>query len=66
VRWPCHSSITQGDVIIDQIDCYGLAMDDQKYLYVSNTKKNEVRLYQSGDRNGTLVAGGNGKGADPN
>ncbi|CAF3628807.1 unnamed protein product [Rotaria socialis] len=39
VRWPCHSSITQGDVIIDQIDCYGLAMDDQKYLYVSNTKK---------------------------
>ncbi|CAF4499651.1 unnamed protein product [Rotaria socialis] len=59
VRWPCHSSITQGDVIIDQIDCYGLAMDDQKYLYVSNTEKNEVRLYQSGDRNGTLVAGGN-------
>ncbi|CAF3849033.1 unnamed protein product [Rotaria magnacalcarata] len=59
VRWHRHSSTTQGEAIIGQIDCYGLAMNDQKYLYVSNTEKHEVRRYQSGDRNGTLVAGGN-------
>ncbi|CAF3782112.1 unnamed protein product [Rotaria magnacalcarata] len=66
VRWHRHSSTTQGEAIIGQIDCYGLAMNDQKYLYVSNTEKHEVRRYQSGDRNGTLVAGGNGKGAGLN
>ncbi|CAM4792218.1 unnamed protein product [Rotaria magnacalcarata] len=44
----------------------GLAMDDQRYLYVSDTEKHEVRRYQLGEKNGTLVAGGNGKGSGIN
>ncbi|CAF4942276.1 unnamed protein product, partial [Rotaria socialis] len=62
VRWSCRSGTTQGEILIDNIDCYGVAMDDQRYLYVSDWKKHEVRRYQLGEKNGTLVAGGNGKG----
>ncbi|CAF5058556.1 unnamed protein product, partial [Rotaria socialis] len=40
----------------------GLAMDDQRYLYVTDWIKNEVRRYQLGEKDGTLVAGGNGQG----
>ncbi|CAF4627469.1 unnamed protein product [Rotaria sp. Silwood2] len=62
VRWSRCSGTTQGEILIDNIDPYGLAMDDQRYLYISDYKKHEVRRYQIGDKNGTLVAGGNGKG----
>ncbi|CAF0801008.1 unnamed protein product [Rotaria sp. Silwood1] len=41
-------------------------MDDQKYLCVSDFQNHEVRRYKIGDQNGTIVAGGNGKGADLN
>ncbi|CAF4311735.1 unnamed protein product, partial [Rotaria sordida] len=66
VRWSRRSGTTQGEILIDNIDCYGLAMDDQRYLYISDTDKHEVRRYQIGDKNGTIVAGGNGKGAGLN
>ncbi|CAF0791768.1 unnamed protein product [Rotaria sordida] len=62
VRWSRRSDTTQGEILIDNIDCRGLAMDNQRYLYVSNDNKQEVRRYQIGDKNGTLVAGGNGRG----
>ncbi|CAF1252462.1 unnamed protein product, partial [Rotaria sordida] len=62
VRWSRRSGTTQGEILIDNIACHGLAMDDQRYLYISNTDKHEVRRYQIGDKNGTIVAGGNGKG----
>ncbi|CAF4328367.1 unnamed protein product, partial [Rotaria sordida] len=66
VRWSRRSGAAQGEILIHNIRCLGLAMDDQRYLYISHTDKNEVRRYQIGDKNGTLVAGGNGKGAGLN
>ncbi|CAF4694663.1 unnamed protein product, partial [Rotaria sp. Silwood2] len=62
VRWSRRSGTTQGEILIDNILCYGLTMDDQRYLYISDTEKHEVRRYQIGDKNGTIVASGNGKG----
>ncbi|CAF2949982.1 unnamed protein product [Rotaria sp. Silwood2] len=62
VQWPRRSGTTQGEILLDNIFCSGLAMDDQRYLYVSDTTKNEVRRYRIGDKNGTLVAGGDGTG----
>ncbi|CAF3821342.1 unnamed protein product, partial [Rotaria magnacalcarata] len=62
VRWSRRSGTTQGEILIDNIYCYGLAMDEQRYLYVSDVGKHEVRRYQLGEKNGTLVAGGNGHG----
>ncbi|CAF1368676.1 unnamed protein product [Rotaria sordida] len=66
VRWSRRSGTTQGEILIDNIRCYGLAMDDQRYLYISDDEKHEVKRYQIGDKYGTLVAGGNGKGAGLN
>ncbi|CAF2042369.1 unnamed protein product [Rotaria magnacalcarata] len=62
VRWSRRSGTTQGEILINNIQCYGLAMDEQRNLYVSDWKKHEVRRYQLGEKNGTLVAGGNGTG----
>lgn len=66
VQWSLFSIGNQGEVLIDDIDPFGLAMDNQRYLYVSDWKKNEVRRYQLGDKNGALVSGGNGEGNDLN
>ncbi|CAF2984763.1 unnamed protein product [Rotaria sp. Silwood2] len=66
VRWSRRSGTTHGESLIDNIQCYALFMDDQRYLYVSDEKRDEVRRYQIGDKNGIIVAGGNGKGANLN
>ena len=42
VRWFRRERTTQGEVVIDNIDCYGLTMIHQRYLYVSDTEKHEV------------------------
>ncbi|CAF4359664.1 unnamed protein product, partial [Rotaria magnacalcarata] len=60
VRWSRRSGIIQGEILLDNIYCWGLAMDEQRCLYVSNTEKHEVRRYKLGEKNSTLVAGGNG------
>ncbi|CAF4026569.1 unnamed protein product [Rotaria sp. Silwood2] len=62
VQWSRRSGTTQGEILIDSISCHGLAMDDQKYLYISDVGKNEVKRYRIGDKNITIVAGGNGQG----
>ncbi|CAF0954028.1 unnamed protein product [Adineta steineri] len=51
-------------ILIDNIDCYGLAIDKNRLLYVSDYKKNEVRRWKMGEYNnkGVVVAGGKGKG----
>ncbi|CAF2117707.1 unnamed protein product [Rotaria magnacalcarata] len=66
VRWSRRSDTTQGEVLIDDIDCWGLAMDERRYLYVSDYMKGVVRRYRLDEKNGTLVAGGNGKGVGLN
>ncbi|CAF3445126.1 unnamed protein product [Rotaria socialis] len=66
VRWSRRSGTTQGEILIDNIKCDGVAMDEQRYLYVSDWEKHEVRRYQLGEKNGTLVAGGNGRGDELN
>ncbi|CAF1559690.1 unnamed protein product [Rotaria sp. Silwood1] len=66
VRWSRRSGTTQGEILLDNIDCWGLFMDDQRYLYVSDTEKYEVRRYQIGDKNGVILAGENGNGAGLN
>ncbi|CAF2150752.1 unnamed protein product, partial [Rotaria magnacalcarata] len=57
VRWSRRSGTTQGEILIDNIDCYGLAMDEQRNLYVSDLGKHEVSQYQLGEKDGTPVAG---------
>ncbi len=65
VRWSLQNGTT-GKTIISDIDCWRLTIDRKGYIYVVDYKKDEVRRWKIGDTNGTLVAGGNGKGNDLN
>ncbi|CAF1364228.1 unnamed protein product [Adineta steineri] len=51
-------------ILIHNIDCWGLAMDKNGFLYISDLKKNEVRRWKMGEYNneGIVVAGGNEHG----
>jgi sugar lactone lactonase YvrE len=62
MRWSRENN-TNGEVIISNIDCARLTMDKDGSLFVSDCVKNEVRRWGKGEKgNGTIVAGGNGKG----
>ena len=65
VRWPRRNG-KNGQIIISDIDCCRLTMDDDGDLYVSDRNKHEVRRWKIGEVNGTIVAGGNGKGSHLN
>ena len=62
LRWSRRQEMRQGEVIVDNIHCWGLAMDHRRHLYVSDIENCEVRRYTIGDKNGIVVAGGNGRG----
>ncbi|CAF4208541.1 unnamed protein product [Adineta steineri] len=61
VQWSRQNG-KNGETIISDIDCCRLTMDNNRNLYVSDWKKNEVRRWKQGEREGTIVAGGNGEG----
>jgi tripartite motif-containing protein 71 len=65
VQW-FRQNEENGQIIISDIDCFGLAMDNNGYLYVSDCKKNEVGRWRIGDKHGIIVAGGNGHGHNLN
>jgi sugar lactone lactonase YvrE len=57
---------TNTQTIISNIDCSGLIMNNNGDLYVSDYEKIEVRRWKIEERNGTIVADGNGQGQPPN
>jgi len=61
MQWSRQNS-TSGQTIISDVVCYGLAMDDKGYIYISDYERHEVKRWRVGNTNGTVVAGGNGKG----
>ncbi|CAF3941535.1 unnamed protein product [Rotaria sp. Silwood1] len=61
LRWNRKTS-TFTRIIKENIACFGVAMDMEGYVYVSDTEKHEVRRYQPGNKYGTIVAGGQGQG----
>ncbi|CAF3471875.1 unnamed protein product [Rotaria socialis] len=65
MKWPRQNS-GNGQIIISNINCYGLAIDKYGFIYVSDCEKHEIRKWKIGDQNGKLVAGGNGKGENLN
>ena len=61
MRYSRHSD-SPPEIVIDGISCSRLAMHEDGTLYVSDSKKNEVRRWKKGETQGTVVAGGNGEG----
>ncbi|CAF3719553.1 unnamed protein product, partial [Adineta steineri] len=62
MKWSLYSDNQVDPVMIRVIPCWGLAMDNNGDLYVSEWDKHQVRRFYDGDRQGTVVAGGNGQG----
>ncbi|CAF1325817.1 unnamed protein product [Adineta steineri] len=60
IQWLYQNGIKQR-ILISNIDCYGLAIDKNGFLYISDLHKDEVRQWKEGDVNGRIVAGGNGR-----
>jgi len=67
VQWSRQNSQVL-QTIISNIQCYGLALNDNGYIYVVDDEKHEVRKWKLGEHQeqGILVAGGNGQGASLN
>jgi sugar lactone lactonase YvrE len=66
VRWSRQTNKNQ-PAIISHIACSRLTIDVNGDLYVSDCEKHEVRRWREGEINdGTVVAGGNGKGDQMN
>jgi sugar lactone lactonase YvrE len=61
VRWPRRNG-QSGETLISNMACCDLIMDNDGYLYVCDEKKHEVRRWRMGEKNGTIVVGGNGRG----
>ncbi|CAF1452933.1 unnamed protein product [Adineta steineri] len=53
---------TNPQIIISHTNCFGLTMDKNGFIYVSDRGNHEVRRWKQGDKKGELVAGGNGEG----
>ncbi|CAF1441247.1 unnamed protein product [Rotaria magnacalcarata] len=62
VQLSLRDDTTEREIILDNIDCYGLAMSDHRFLYVSDNVKHGVRRYLLGHKNGMLVTGGREEG----
>jgi hypothetical protein len=43
MRWSRQSGTTIGEIIIDNIACWGLTMDNERNLYVTDMENDEVR-----------------------
>lgn len=62
IRWPRYTDTKQGEILLINIHCWGLAIDDQRYLYISDTKHHEIRRYRIGETKGIIAAGGHKSG----
>ena len=61
VRWSMKDQHDQ-QIIISDIYCYGLTMNKNGDLFVSDCEKHEVKRWREHEKEGIIVAGGNGKG----
>ena len=63
-RWPRQKG-QKGETLVDSVACWGVTMDDNGGLYVTDVGGNDtVRRYRLGET--TVVAGGHGRGAGAN
>ncbi|CAF3792321.1 unnamed protein product, partial [Adineta steineri] len=65
VQWSRQNQ-TSSEIIIQNIKCNGVTIDDNGDLYVSEGETHSVKQFKQGEAKGTTVAGGNGFEEDPN
>jgi len=67
IRWSLENQQDK-QILIDNITCFGLMMNECGDLFVSDVDKHEVKRWRIGENEaeGTVVAGGQGKGNNLN
>ena len=61
VRWSLENQ-NDRQILIQDILCYGLMMNSKGDLFVSDYERDEVKRWKKDEKQGTIVAGGNGNG----
>ena len=66
VRWPLENRNDDKEILIENIKCWGLMMNENGDLFVSDLENDAVKRWRKGEigqgNEGTIVAGGNGRG----
>jgi len=64
VRWSLENPNGDKEILIENIKCWGLMMNENGDLFVSDQENDAVKRWRKGEigGKGTIVAGGNGKG----
>jgi len=65
VQWSLENQ-NDRQILIEDISCYGLMMNNKGDLFVSDYERNEVKRWKKDEKQGTIVAGGNGNGDELN
>ncbi|CAF0983422.1 unnamed protein product [Adineta steineri] len=65
VQWSRQRRIDP-EIIIPKIKCNGVTIDNDGDIYVSESQTDTVKQFKQGEAEGTIVAGGNGYGDNPN
>jgi len=61
VRWSLENQ-NDRQILIEDISCVGLMMNNKGDLFVSDYERNEVKRWKKDEKQGIVVAGGNGNG----
>ena len=61
VRWSLENQ-NDRQILIEDISCVGLMMNNKGDLFVSDWQRDEVKRWKKDEKQGTIVAGGNGEG----
>ena len=65
VRWSLTNQLSQ-QIIISNISCWSLFMDEDENLYISDSENNEITRWNYEGDNRILISGRNGQGNNPN
>ena len=66
VRWSLRNPNGKKEILIENVECWGLMINENGDLFVSDFVNHAVKRWRKGElekgREGTIVAGGNGQG----
>ena len=66
VRWSLENPNGDKEILIENVRCYGLMMNENGDLFVSDRENDAVKRWRKGEikkgKEGRIVAGGNGRG----
>lgn len=63
LKYSLTNQTNQAELFIENISCWGISIDNERSIYVSETDKHQIFKYKLDETNGSIVAGGHGRGS---